>query len=409
MSKGPWTTARFETARFRRGNETVSRLVVAVKWCPEGESRRRRFRFSTGVPDTPTARKLWRPRLRQMADEIARGDFDPRRWFPQSEYRMEVRRAARPGQRTVEQYAHSWLTELPATGAATNTLRQYEIILKAHLFGTTLAAMPISAVTDSDIKRFVLEMRERRAAGNRRGELGANTVNKIMARLRTIFALAYRRGDIERDPMRLVPNLREPAREVDPFTADELVRICETASGQQRWLYLVLGLTGLRPNEALGLEWGHLDFERSVITVRQQMTEAGTPTPHLKTARSRRDVEMFEPVAMAFAKLRALDLIGSRWVFSNRIGYPLKSRTIGDAPWRQTLDRAAIAYRPLYNLRHSYTSLMIAAGRPLQWVAHQLGHVTVRKIDETYGRWLRVPDNRKLELRLLFDRMMRLA
>jgi hypothetical protein len=32
---------------------------------------------------------------------------------------------------------------------------------------------------------------------------------------------------------------------------------------------------------------------------------------------------------------------------------------------------------------------MLSAGKPLPWVADQLGHVGVRKIDEVYGRWTR--------------------
>lgn len=55
--------------------------------------------------------------------------------------------------------------------------------------------------------------------------------------------------------------------------------------------------------------------------------------------------------------------------------------------WRRAVRRAALDYRTLYTLRHTYTFLMLSAGKPLPWVADQLGHVGVRKIDEIYGRW----------------------
>jgi integrase len=51
------------------------------------------------------------------------------------------------------------------------------------------------------------------------------------------------------------------------------------------------------------------------------------------------------------------------------------------------LQRAGLEYRRLYLLRHTYTFLMLSAGKPLQWIAAQLGHRGVAKIDETYGRW----------------------
>lgn len=59
-------------------------------------------------------------------------------------------------------------------------------------------------------------------------------------------------------------------------------------------------------------------------------------------------------------------------------------------------------YRVLYNLRHSYTTLMIRAGKPLQWIAHQLGHVGIKKIDEVYGRWRRTPEAKALDLEAFF-------
>lgn len=55
-------------------------------------------------------------------------------------------------------------------------------------------------------------------------------------------------------------------------------------------------------------------------------------------------------------------------------------------------------------MRHTYTFLMLSAGKPLQWVADQLGHVGVKKIDEVYGRWKqrnKLPD-KQLDIDALF-------
>ncbi len=83
-------------------------------------------------------------------------------------------------------------------------------------------------------------------------------------------------------------------------------------------------------------------------------------------------------------------------------------RSVGDHPWRRAIARAGVDYRVLYNLRHSYTTLMIRAGWPLQWIAHQLGHVGVKKIDEVYGRWTRTPEEEALDLDAFFLEIMRL-
>ncbi len=81
---------------------------------------------------------------------------------------------------------------------------------------------------------------------------------------------------------------------------------------------------------------------------------------------------------------------------------------VGDHPWRRAVARAGVDYRVLYNLRHTYTTLMIRAGKPLQWVAHQLGHVGVKKIDEVYGRWTRTPEAQALDLEAFLLAIMQL-
>ena len=83
-------------------------------------------------------------------------------------------------------------------------------------------------------------------------------------------------------------------------------------------------------------------------------------------------------------------------------------RSVGDRPWRRAVARARVDYRVSYNLRHTHTTLMIRAGKPLQWIAHQLGHVGVKKIDEIYGRWTPAPEAQALDLEWFFLEIARL-
>jgi hypothetical protein len=49
---------------------------------------------------------------------------------------------------------------------------------------------------------------------------------------------------------------------------------------------------------------------------------------------------------------------------------------------------------------------MIRAGKPSQWIAHQLGHVGVKKIDEVYGRQPRTPEEEAADLDAFFLQTM---
>jgi len=169
---------------------------------------------------------------------------------------------------------------------------------------------------------------------------------------------------------------------------------------------------GMRPSEALALYcWEeHVDYERERILVRQQLRNDGTVDSKLKTQRSERDVVMFEPVRIALRALALDNRMRSRFVLANRKGKPLNERAQGDDPWRRAVARTELEYRPLYTLRHTYTFLMLSAGKPLQWAAEQLGHVGVKKIDEIYGRWKqrhKLPD-KQLDLEKLFREIRKL-
>jgi integrase len=256
--------------------------------------------------------------------------------------------------------------------------------------------------------RLVREMEQKRTSDGK--PLQANIINKILARVRTIVNDAFESGAIVsvRNPMALVKNLEVAEREIDPFDPAELLRIFAVSEGQQRALYILLALSGLRPSEALALMPEHINFAEGMILVRQQMLEKGEVSLRLKTKNSRRAVHMFEPAKLALFDVLALNRLRSRFVFCGPMGRAMLERSVGDHPWRRAVARAGVNYRVLYNLRHTYTTLMIRAGRPLQWIAHQLGHMGVKKIDEVYGRWTRTPEANALDLEAFFFAITRL-
>ena len=407
---------RFEgSSPYRDKDGSIRRkLKVSFIYQAPGEARPIRHRESTGLDDSRDNRRKWKVSLEELERELIRARFgtaeslDLRRWFPRSRTSSKIMFSQAA---TVEAFARRYLDELAGVGIGVQTLEQYHHIFRAHIFGSDLAGVPLRELNDGHIKLWLGELHEK-TVGAKRRPLQPSTVNKILARVRTMVTLAWRRGEIGRpvNPMDLVPNLPMKGREPDPFSPDELLALLGACEGQQRALYTTLVLTGLRPSEALALYWEeHVDYDRERILVRQQLRDDGTVDSKLKTQRSERDVLMFEPVRSALRELALQNRMRSRFVFANRKGKPLNERTQGDDPWRRAVTRARLEYRPLYTLRHTYTFLMLSAGKPLQWVADQLGHVGVKKIDEVYGRWKqprKLPD--RLDLDALFHAIKKL-
>jgi integrase len=409
--------ARFETVRRKRIDGSVRKhLLVAFLWKGSGDSRPRRYRESTGLEDTRASRQLWRGKLEEISRELVitnygvTAPFDPRRWFPHSRTSATLQLGTMTAQTVtpirVGDFARSYLDRL--AGLTNRTREQYHFIFNAHILPSKFAQVQLAGLTHLDIRAFLRELEEKTTSAGK--PLQANTINKILARVRTMLNDAFESGAIAgaRNPMALVKNLAVSEREIDPFEPAELLRIFAVCEGQQRALYILLALTGLRPAEALALMPEHVNFADGTILVRQQMIEKGEVSPRLKTKSSRRNVKMFEPVKIALYDVLALNRLRSRFLFCGPMGRPMLERSVGDHPWRRAIARAGVDYHVLYNLRHTYTTLMIRAGKPLQWIAHQLGHVGVKKIDEVYGRWTRTPEEEALDLDAFFLQIMRL-
>src|SRR5215472_6248171 len=408
---------RFETVLRKRSDGSVRKhLLVAFLWKGPGDIRPRRYRESTGLEDSRIARQLWRGKLEEISRELVltnhgvSAPFDPRRWFPNSRTAATLQLnpstllASMPTR--VSDFARSYLDRL--AGVSDRTREQYRFIFNAHVLSSKFAHVELAKLTHLDIRAFLRELEEKRTRAGK--PLQANSINKILARVRTMLNDALESGAIAsaRNPMALVKNLAAPEREVVPFEPGELLRIFAVCEGQQRALYILLAVSGLRPAEALALMPEHLNFAEGTISVRQQLIEKGEVSLRLKTRSSRRTVKMFEPVKMALYEVFTLNRLRSRFVFCGPMGRPMLERSVGDHPWWRAIARAGVEYRVLYNLRHTYTTLMIQAGKPLQWIAHQLGHVGVKKIDEVYGRWTQTPDEEPLDLDAFFLQILRL-
>jgi integrase len=138
-------------------------------------------------------------------------------------------------------------------------------------------------------------------------------------------------------------------------------------------LVVVMAYAGLRPGEALALQWDAVGDRRLLVSGAVSMGEVG-PT---KTRRIR-TVQLLEPLVDDLNRERARRSATKRGlVFPSPRGRPWTPDRWRN--WRRRTFRAAAEAAGLegtrpYDLRHSYVSLLIAEGRSVLEVARQAGH-----------------------------------
>jgi site-specific recombinase XerD len=180
-----------------------------------------------GLKDTRDNRREANRIRRQLEDALRAGKLEAEfaRRFPES--KQLARLGLKSDEPTLGDFALAWLEE--KVKLTDSTRYDYESLLKVHLLPHPLAAMQLAAINDGDVSRFIGSLREKQTRSET--ALSERRINMVIARLRSIFATAYRRKLIADDPMRHVENLREKKRDADPFDPDEAQRIIEAAEG----------------------------------------------------------------------------------------------------------------------------------------------------------------------------------
>lgn len=152
-------------------------------------------------------------------------------------------------------------------------------------------------------------------------------------------------------------------------------------------LFEVALVTGMRPEEYLGLQWSDVDLEKRTLVVQRTLVwrrqKVGWYFGEPKTNKSRRTIPLTEKLARDLIKLRRKQnerrlKLGSKWtslnlVFPSDLGTPLSVRNLDRRHFKQILTAAKLPDIRLYDLRHTCATLLLAAGENPKVVSERLG------------------------------------
>ena len=164
----------------------------------------------------------------------------------------------------------------------------------------------------------------------------------------------------------------------------ELIKV--TKPGYKMLFHLALH-SGLRKGELLGLQWESVDLDTGTIYVREQFSHGAVTTP--KTDAGLRYVPI-DPETMKQLKRwravarRAVDSLDL--VFPTSTGHHQSASNVNSRGFKPTLKRAGLPSSiRFHDLRHTYASMAIAAGVPLNDVKMVLGHSSISVTADIYG------------------------
>ena len=304
--------------------------------------------------------------------EIQLGTFYFPGHFPDH---REARRFRKGHQIRVADALETWLLAKRSRVEPT-TYHGYEKDARYHLI-PALGDFRLSELKTTDVEHWLQGL-----------DICGKTKNNILIPLRSIFRQALRDEQIERDPIDRIPLFQHRAKEPDPLSRAEIEAILDATEGQIQNIIEFAIWTGLRTSELIAVRWIDIDLINGKVHVRMTRTSQGEKS-HGKTAMATRAVDL-HPQARAALIRQQQHTAGKVFVFENpRTGEPWKH----DGPYRKTawtpaLARAGVRYRPAYQTRHTFASMLLSGGVEPMYVAQQMGHRDWGMIRKVYGRWM---------------------
>lgn len=247
----------------------------------------------------------------------------------------------------VKSYKRSWDTD--------------ETMIRNHLI-PALGDRAMGSLIPPDIARVVEAMRSRNYA--------AGTINRVLVLLRYGYTLALRWhiDGVDSNPAKELKNLREDNKIERYLTPEQTTRLLEAVRSSLNPLLAdivaFLLFTGARKREALDARWQDIDWRQKLWRI-----------PRTKSGKVRH-VPLSSGALKLLRELKEKADPAIAHVFANpRTGLPFVSIFYS---WNTARIEAGLPELRIHDLRHSFASFLVNAGRSLYEVQELLGHADIR-------------------------------
>jgi len=283
-----------------------------------------------------------------------------------------------PSRLSLEQAADTWLAGA-RDGSIRNrsgdrykpsAVRGYEQALRLRLL-PELGGARLVELARRDVQALVGRMQA--------GSLDPSTIRNTLLPLRAIY-----RHHADDAPVNPTVGVRLPAargRRDRIVAPDQAVDLLMALNERDRVLYATAMYAGLRLGELRALRWADVDLGSGVIRVERSWDpREGVIDPKSRAGRRRVPIV---PVLRQLLVDHRMRGTGEGWVFGTD-DRPLQPSS-SDARAKRAWKAAGLERITLHEARHTFASLMIAAGVNAKALATYMGHSSVTITFDRYG------------------------
>ena len=199
---------------------------------------------------------------------------------------------------------------------------------------------------------------------------------------------ALRDEIIPKNPFSIVKSPKNiVSRENKPFSKEEIFKILKASPSKIRAFFAIGFFTGMRTGEITALKWSDVDLENRSIKVSRTRNRGIETTP--KTKSSIREIDIID-VLFSYLIEHQKFKTSNEYLFLSKLNKPYHTASkISYTYWEKILEGLNIQYRNLYQMRHTFASMMISSGEDILWVSNMLGHKNSNITLSVYAKYMK--------------------
>lgn len=290
-------------------------------------------------------------------------------------------------------FALGFLKDYARVNLKHSTFERYTGIVRRY-FLPAWRHHSLDSVTKQDIRQLLISKQN-----------GGITVGNLRICCGAIFQNAVERDLLKVNPCRNLGKIPKPqkpeAEEMRSLTAKQVEQLL-SAAGELHDFWLLAFRTGCRLAEMLGLAWDCVDFGTKQLCIKRTYNHhrwSDTKTRHIRHVDMSNQLEQalrkrFESRSKLTCKTdegKTVEL-----VFPDEAGNPLDTDMVR-RKFYKLLKTAGLPKITIHQCRHTFASLMLAAGAPILYVSRMLGHKSISTTCNIYGHLVKGKDREYMD------------
>ena len=302
---------------------------------------------------------------------------------------------------TIAEFGRFWCREVKPNTVKQHTVGGYEWLLSKYV-NPYIGRRKMADLTYPDVIQWRNNLQDQ--------GLGTSTINAARGVLAQLCKQACREGIMSTNPVALTDKIRKAIGDKtqvrEPWSLEEAQTVLRLASGSEMDLFIHICLhLGLRHGEALGLTWKAIDFDERTIHVKytlkdeRRIKDTGEGIVRLrlqepKTQSSIRTLTLTDTLEDAISRHQMRQSLkrikaGDTWqesgmVFTTSIGTGV-SQPNNLKRFKEFLTSHSLRYIRIHDMRHTYGTLSLENGTPLEQVSQSMGHADIGITKKIYA------------------------